>query len=132
MGIDTSSSGYIKIPVTQLPDVRLKHLTSAIDMSIRLPETVAYSSHLLTGYTEWTACWNGQDISVGWDWAFVNSEVILIHADEIRSNVQLFEDDGTTTSPAKTRHYLAIWLESLPWRDGSVRQLVQRNWRPTP
>ena len=132
MGIGTQARGYIQISVTQLPDVDLRHLTSAIDTSISLPETLTSSRHVISGYTEWTASLNGHELSIGWDWAFTNAEVTLIHADEIRTNVQLIEEDGTAASPAKTRQYLAIWLDSLPWRDGALRELVQRNWRPTP
>jgi len=108
MGIGTQARGYIQISVTQLPDVDLRHLTSAIDTSISLPETLTSSRHVISGYTEWTASLNGHELSIGWDWAFTNAEVTLIHADEIRTNVQLIEEE-----PPRLRRRANIWLFGL-------------------
>jgi hypothetical protein len=130
MGTHSTPGGYVQLPEADLPSIQLEHLTSAIDMSISLPETLAASSNIITGYTEWIGRWKNRDLSIGWDWAFVNGGLILIHADEIRSNIQVIGGDGVPTSRSKTMAHLAAWIEALPWRDGVPRELVQRNRRP--
>jgi hypothetical protein len=130
MGTDSMSAGYVQLLETELPGMRLEHLTSAIDMSISLPETVVCSSEVITGYTEWVGRWHEQGVSIGWDWAFIEERIVLIHPDEIRSNVQVLGTNGVPVSASRARMKLAAWLETLPWRDGAVRELVQRNRRP--
>jgi hypothetical protein len=128
---DSAPAGYIYLFISQLPELQLVHRTSAIDMSISLPEALDLSEHIITGYTEWTARWRDSEVSIGWDWAFANETILLIHSDEIRSNVRLVGTDRAPTSPDSTRRHLASWLETHPWREGVVRELVRRNRRPT-
>lgn len=127
--LDSAPGVYVQIPELELAGIQLEHLTSAIDMSISLPQG-DLSSDTLTGYTEWVAKWQTRQLSIGWDWAFSNETVILIHADEIRSNVLLIGENGAPRSPGMTRRRLVEWVETLPWREGAVRALIQRNRRP--
>src|SRR5665213_3232041 len=131
MGTRSYSDGYIRLYETQLGDLSLDHLTSAIDMSISLPEEFAGLADIITGHTEWVAPWQGREISIGWDWACINDMIRLIHADEIRSNIRLISKDDVPTSSVRTRTVLVDWIETLSWRDGGVRALVQRNRPPT-
>lgn len=127
--LDSAPGVYVQIPEFELPGIQLEHLTSAIDISISLPQG-DLSSDTLTGYTEWVAKWQARQVSIGWDWAFSNETVILIHADEIRSNVLLLGENGAPRSPGATRRRLVEWVETLLWREGAVRALIQRNRRP--
>lgn len=123
---------YVQVAELDLPRIQLKHLSSAIDSSISLPESLADVPDALTGYTEWTAQWQERGLSIGWDWAFASERILLIHADEIRSNIQVMGQDGVPASATQTRRHLAAWIETLPWRDDAVSQLIQRNRRPAP
>lgn len=125
---ENTSSEYVQIPELELSKLRIEHLTSAIDMSIGLPERLAHlSAETVSGYTEWVGCWRGADVSIGWDWGVVRGEVILLNAGEIRTNIQLFAADGVPMSALLTRAYLGRWLETVPWREGPIRDLIQRN-----
>jgi hypothetical protein len=130
MGIDSRDGGYVDIAETDLQRVQLEHLASAIDMSISLPEALVASGDVITGYTEWIGRWQHRGLSIGWDWAFVNKGILLIHAEAIRSNIRIIGTDGVPATAAHMRAHLAAWLETLPWRDGAVSQLVRRNRRP--
>jgi hypothetical protein len=130
MGTDTTPGGYVQLGEVDLSSIQLQHLTSAIDMSISLPEGLAASTGVITGYTEWIGRWKDRSLSIGWDWAFADEVLSLIHVNEIRSNLQLVCEKGVPLSAAQCRLRLASWLETLPWRDGAVRELVHRNRRP--
>jgi hypothetical protein len=132
MRIENTPYEYVQIAENDLPKIQLKHLSSAIDTSISLPESLAELLEVLTGYTEWIGRWQERCLTIGWDWAFANERILLIHADEIRSNIQVLGSDGTPASAAQTRLQLAAWIETLPWRDDAVTQLIQRNRRPAP
>jgi len=114
-----------------LPRIQLKHLSSAIDPSISLPASLADLLDVLTGYTEWIGRWQERCLTIGWDWAFANERIHLIHKDEIRSNIQVIGKDGVPAPAMQTRKHLATWIEAFPWRD-AVSQLIQQNRRPTP
>lgn len=132
MRLQNTPYEYVQIAETDLPRVQLKHLSSAIDPSISLPEVLLDLTDVLTGYTEWIGQWQERGLTIGWDWAFSNERILLIHANEIRSNIQVIGHDGAPASVAQQRTHLAAWIETLPWRDDAVSQLVQRNRRPAP
>jgi hypothetical protein len=120
----------VRIPEAELERLHLEHLTSAVDMSISLPKEIAeLSPGAISGYTEWVATWCGMRVTIGWDWAIVGERPILIHANEIRTNVQLISKSGVARSRASTRMRLAKWLETLPWREGPIHELIQWNAR---
>ena len=123
---------YVQLAMNDLPAIQLEHLSSAIDTSISLPDSLADRADVLTGYTEWTGRWLERSLTLGWDWAFMDESILLIHPEEIRSNIQVIDAGGAPTTAAQTRRHLAVWIETLPWRDGAVTQLIQRNWRPAP
>jgi Domain of unknown function (DUF4902) len=119
---------YVQIPAAQLQQLRIHHLTSAIDPSIALPDNLTHGGdEVISGYTEWVGTWNGARISLGWDWACVRGEIIPLDPSEIRTNIRLLAADGTAHSPILTRMYLSAWLETLPWRDEAIRDLVRGN-----
>jgi len=130
MSLQNPPYEYVQIAELDLPRIQLRHLSSAIDASISLPEALGNLLDTLTGYTEWTGQWRERGLTIGWDWAFANERILLIHADEIRSNIQVMGKDGAPASALQTRKHLAAWIETLPWRDDAVSQLVQRNRRP--
>jgi hypothetical protein len=132
MRLQNTPYEYVQIPESDLRTIQLKHLSSAIDPSISLPASLADVLDVLTGYTEWVGRWHERDLTIGWDWAFANERILLIHVDEIRSNIQVTGTDGAPAAAMQTRRHLATWIETLPWRDDSVSQLVQRNRRPAP
>jgi hypothetical protein len=121
---------YVKIPESELSQLRIHHSRSAIDMSIALPEQLAAASdRVLSGYTEWVGEWQGAQVSIGWDWGCLQGQILFLNRTEIRTNVQLLAADGSAQSAMLTRVQLHEWLESLSWRDGAVRDLV-RAWDP--
>jgi uncharacterized protein DUF4902 len=132
MRLQNTPYEYVQIARSELPGIQLKHLSSAIDPSISLPAALADVLDVLTGYTEWIGRWQERGLTMGWDWAFANERILLIHEDEIRSNIQLIGQDGLPASAMQTRRELANWIETLPWRDDAVSQLIQRNRRPAP
>jgi hypothetical protein len=121
---------YVRMRRTELPQLRIHHLTSAIDQSIALPEGLAAApAEVISGHTEWVGTWHGAQVSIGWDWAFVDDTIIFLHPIEIRTNLQLIAPDDLAESPILTRVHLHEWLESLPWREGAIQDLV-RGQRP--
>jgi hypothetical protein len=115
---DSQSQGYVRIAETELPALRIQHLTTAIDMSIALPqELTAAQNDVLSGYTEWAGTWRSAAVSVGWDWGFYRKQVLLLNPAEVRTNIQLIAGDGLPRSPQLNRLHVAQWLDTLPWRD---------------
>jgi hypothetical protein len=111
---------------SELPQLRLDHRASAIDQSIALPEGLAgAAAEVISGYTEWVGTWQGEQVSIGWDWAFVDGSIVFLHPIEIRTNLLLIAPDGLGESPILTRVHLHEWLESLPWREGAIQDLVR-------
>jgi hypothetical protein len=110
--------GYVRIAEADLPTLRIQHLTTAIDMSIALPDALAGASGAVTtGYTEWTGAWHDATVSLGWDWGFHRNTVLMLHPTEVRTNIQLIAADGLPRSPVLCRIRLAQWLDSVPWRE---------------
>jgi hypothetical protein len=110
--------GYVRIPETELQDLRIQHLTSAVDMSIAIAETLAEASpHVITGYTEWTGEWYAAAVSLALDWGLIHGEVLLINLPEMRTNIQLVSQDGQARSPLLCRLRLAQYLETVAWQD---------------
>jgi hypothetical protein len=117
---------YVPIPKSDLAQLRIHHVRSAIDMSIAVPEELAAAcGRVLSGYTEWVGEWQGAQVSIGWDWGCVQGQIVFLNPTEIRTNIQLLAADGSVQSALLTRMQLHEWLESLPWRDGAVLDLVR-------
>src|SRR5690348_848466 len=82
---DKTAHGYVCIPEGALTELRIEHLTSAIDMSVGLPQSVVdLAPNAISGYTEWVATWCGADVSLGWDWAYARGQILMLHPEEIR------------------------------------------------
>jgi len=119
-------AGYVRIKEAELSRLCIQHLASAVDPSIAVPETMGECpAALVTGYTEWVGSWRGAQVSLGWDWAFVREGIVLLSPTEIRTNIQLIAQDGLARPPILARMHLARWLDSVPWREAAVRELVQ-------
>jgi hypothetical protein len=124
---------YVQIPEHELSQLSIEHLTSAIDMSIGLPDHLAsVSGEVISGYTEWIGSWRGRDVTIGWDWGFYQGEILMLSAAEIRTNIQLLASaDFSPSPPLLARGCLARWLDTIPWREGTIRDLIQRNCQQT-
>jgi hypothetical protein len=116
---------YVRIAKAELPKVHLEHLASAVDLSIAIPHGLApRTNDVLTGYTEWAGKWNRHDVSVGWDWAVLAGVIVVLTPATIRTNVQVIMDDGMPAPPMLTRILLFEWLETLPWREPAITELL--------
>jgi hypothetical protein len=115
--------GYVRIPTSALPTVQLHHLISDIDLTIAVFDDTC-PGETITGYTEWIGSWHERTVSVGWDWAFVRRFVVLINPNEIRTNIRLFSDDCRAELPASARMHSVHWIESFPWRQVAINDLL--------
>ncbi len=117
--------GHVRVAETDLPRLHLRHLTSRLDSSIAVPQRLlGLAAEVTTGYTEWVGSWAGAQVSLGWDWASCRGEIFLLSPAEIRTNIQLVAPDGSVDSSLLCRMRLARWLESVPWRETAVQDLV--------
>jgi hypothetical protein len=105
--------------------VQLRHLVSEKDRSIAVPAGMPVGT-VITGITEWVGSWRNETVSVGWDWGVVDGIVVLLSQKEIRTNIQLVSQDQSPVSPAIAQIHLFHWIESLPWREVAVDELLRR------
>jgi hypothetical protein len=113
--------GYVRILTAEVAGVQLRHLISEKDTSIAVPGAAAAT---ITGITEWVGSWRGQTVTVGWDWAVIDGVVAIVNPGEIRTNIRFISHAGAPEPPAIAQIYLLEWIESLPWRDGAVGDLL--------
>jgi hypothetical protein len=120
-----SSDRYVRIPTSALSGVQLRHLASEKDNTVAL--SAGMSSRAVTGITEWIGSWRHQTISVGWDWGVVDGVIVLLSQKEIRTNIQLVtQDEGPVPQPLAQIH-LFYWIESIPWRETAVNELLRKS-----
>jgi hypothetical protein len=105
--------------------VQLRHLVSEKDSSIAVPGGMPMGT-AITGITEWVGSWRTETVSVGWDWGVVDGLVVLLCQKEIRTNIQLVSQDQSPISAAIAQIHLFHWIESLPWRELAVDELLRR------
>jgi hypothetical protein len=117
------SDGYVRIPTSALPSVRLHHLTSEKDFSIAV-RADAHSGPSVTGFTEWSGTWEGMTVSVGWDWGVIQRVIVLLNPNEIRTNIQLIGADDRPVPAARARIHFMDWLETMPWREVAIKELL--------
>jgi hypothetical protein len=125
---EITPEGYVRVAEANLSRLRIQHLASAVDSTIAVPERLTdRPAEVVTGYTEWAGTWCGANVSLGWDWGFSFStgQIFLLAPTEIRTNIQLIADNGSARPPILCRMQLAHWLETLPWRETAIRDLVQ-------
>src|SRR5690349_10046856 len=120
----TSWDRYVRIPTHELYRVQLRHLVSERDSSIATPPGMGQNM-LITGITEWVGTWDGHSVSVGWDWGVVDGIVVLLSQKEIRTNIQLVSQDESPLPPCIAQIHLFHWLESMPWREFGVNELLR-------
>lgn len=118
--------GYLRIPTSELSSVQLRHLVSEKDPTIAVAGDPSAGGATTTGITEWVGVWRDRAVTVGWDWGVIEGSVVLLNASEIRTNIQLIGRDGTPESPSATRAHLLKWLESQPWRETAIYDLLDR------
>ncbi len=116
---------FVRIPTSALFSVQLRHLASQKDSSILVPDAGPDAAGL-TGLTEWVGTWHNQAVSVGWDWGVVNGLVVLLSQKEIRTNIQLVAPDQSPVPPAVAQIHLFHWIESLPWRELAINDLLRK------
>ncbi len=117
------SDFYVRVPVTELSTVQVRQLMSERDVSIAVPASTPAKA-AITGITEWVGSWHNETIVVGWDWAVINSLVVLLSPNEIRTNILLVSPDHRPVPPMIAAIHLYDWIESLPWREVSVRDVL--------
>ena len=119
----SSYDGYVRIPISALPSVELRHLVSEKDLSIAaLGEE--RSGVTITGYTEWVGSWQDLAVSVGWDWGVMQDVIVVLNPNEIRTNVQLISENCHPEQPMLARIHLLNWIESMPWRQIAIQGLL--------
>jgi Domain of unknown function (DUF4902) len=117
---------YVRICETELRELRVEHLMSAVDPSIAVPrEAAGQRAEVITGYTEWEGTWRGTGVTLGWDWALLRGRIQLVNAAEIRTNIQVVSRDGSARPAEASRGYLALWIETLPWRALAAREAAR-------
>jgi hypothetical protein len=119
------SDRYVRIPTSALSTLQLRHLVSERDSSVAVPPGAAAST-ALTGITEWVGSWRSETVSVGWDWGVVDGIVVVLSQQEIRTNIQLISPDERPVPPAMAQIHLFHWIESLPWREVAMSDLLPR------
>jgi hypothetical protein len=117
---------YVRIPTSSLDSIELRHLESAKDMTIA-SEDGALDETTITGLTEWTGAWHGEPISIGWDWAVVGGVVIVLNPNEIRTNIRLVTNSGSDEPSALNKIRLLHWIESIPWREIAIKNLLDED-----
>ena len=122
---ETSSDRYVRIPASALPEVKLRHLVSEKDNTIAVPPGLP-ATKVTTGITEWVGTWRTRTVSVGWDWGVVDGLVVLLTHKEIRTNIQLVSQDQSRMPAALAQIHLCHWIESHPWREIAVNDLLRR------
>jgi hypothetical protein len=118
------SDFYVRVPVSELSAVQIRQLLSERDASIAVPASTPAAT-TITGITEWVGTWHNETVSVGWDWAVINGLVVLLSPNEIRTNIQLISADHRPIPPMIAQIHLYHWIESLPWREVAVNDLLR-------
>lgn len=117
----SSPTGYVRIPASVLPTIELRHLVSGKDSTI----AGITGKTTITGYTEWIGTWESSTLTLGWDWGVVGGVVVMLNLNELRTNIQLVADNGTTEPPGRARVLLARWIESIRWREIAINDVLR-------
>lgn len=114
----TSMDLYLRIRLAEIDEVRLLHLHSEVDRSIVIGfdtrRTVSNSQ--LTGYTEWTAAVNRQQLSLGWDWYEMEPGVLaILQPGLLRTNVMLVDEWQRDLGRERTNICLLGLIRNTDW-----------------
>lgn len=114
---DEFNDGYVRVPRSALSSVTMRHVMSAVDLTIAVPPEISkrVSGDLITGYSEWTGAWGSTDLSMGWDWGIIDGAPMLLNQAEIRTNMMVVGEDQFESS-VLSRQYLATWMSTFPWQ----------------
>lgn len=120
----------VLIARAELPQLHIEHVCSEVDASIALPEGFApHSVEVITGFTEWMGTWRDRRVTLGWDWGAAQGDIRILSPAEMRTNIQLTADDGRAESGVRTRLHIAEWLDTQPWRETAIGDLVRAQGR---
>jgi hypothetical protein len=116
----------VRIPKSDLRNLRLRHSASAVDLSLSVPEGVAPPSelHSLSGYTRWVGLWSDATVHASWNWGVLLESLVIISPHELKTNIRLAED-GVDLSVLLNKACLLEWIESLAWRDPVWETIVR-------
>jgi hypothetical protein len=122
-------AGWVSVPTSALQTIDLRHVASAVDLSIAMPFALGPlpPGNVITGYTHWAGAWRDGQIYVGWDWGVLRDVVIILDPSNIRTNIKLVMDSGNAIAPLLARVHLYEWIESLPWRAIGIEELIERH-----
>lgn len=107
--------GYLRLTLAELKAMRLVHLCSAQDPSVKGMLDSLCIPFRQAGYTEWWV--PAIHLSIGWDW-YVDGTTMQVRMApwDVRSNVMLVTVEAMADLGAKASEYLLRqYLASLSW-----------------
>lgn len=113
-----SPEGLIRLSISELLAIPMKHLVSGVDVDG--PSTLSHCGRatMISGYTEWVSV-NNPTISIGWDWHIQSGAYGFFWARVglPSSNVRLIKGRDNSEDWDKSRNLLATVVDALPWRE---------------
>jgi Domain of unknown function (DUF4902) len=116
-----SADGYIRLRPSDLCEIHVAHLFSALDQDAPLVTGEGAVQTEITGYTEW-ASKTKPAISIGWDWALQmhGGRPQCVRYGDPRSNLMLTDIYGYDLGTHSTSEALGQWVDSaLDFSTGS-------------
>ncbi|AXF86706.1 hypothetical protein DTO96_102462 [Ephemeroptericola cinctiostellae] len=117
-----SDDGYVRLTLSLLHEIPLRHCTSGLDDNPTPPITHAAGITEITGYTEWVSD-TIPAISIGWDWQIggANHPQGITCISPVRSNLMLMAGVQTSDSPqdvgeTQSEAWLAEYIQTIPWQ----------------
>jgi hypothetical protein len=120
-----SDTGYVYMPICQLPSLRLVHLISGMDEDGDAGAQHGATATTITGYTEWTA---RDSVTIGWDWQMraEGKGVALTRVSEPSSNVMLQSAAGDDLGWRKTAVVLETYIDDFNWQTAALEHITTR------
>jgi Domain of unknown function (DUF4902) len=116
-----STDGYIRLRRSDLSDIQVAHLFSAVDQDAPMVTGEGAVQTEITGYTEW-ASRTKPAISIGWDWSLqmFKGRPQCVRYGDPRSNLMLTDGYGYDLGMRGTSEALGQWVDSaLDFSTGS-------------
>lgn len=109
-----SQDGYIRLTMLELHAVRLVHLLSAEDTSVKGALAQLSIPCRAAGYTEWWV--PAMQLSVGWDWYVDARDAGVCMAPwDVRSNIMVLTVGRTDVGAKASELLLKGHVRNLPW-----------------
>jgi hypothetical protein len=117
----------LRMPVSELAHLQLRHLASGVDASgDELPASAGLqreSCAQFTGFTEWIGAMN-PGLSLGWDWVVSGcAGVIVAVPGTLRTNLVLTDASGADLPREALLQCLASYLSQWPWQAAVLEHL---------